>query len=461
MVIQTLKPDDIMKVLDFKRYISDATERNEIAKRCKDVLASQTKAPYDRAAQIKKALDFAKSIWQKYDCVQVAEIYDKFVKIEEALFGLEREEKDGKRYRDHFIHMFNTFVFGLQIISSLLKQLPSKKAKSMFKVETEKLKEVGLPFKTNYTYDKRIFFLWTLVSTFHDIAIPFQHLSKIGRGISRFVEEFGWLFTDPNISMHSYDSSQLYYYFDLVGSLYGGKLQLIDKGRKYKSSEKDKYYLAKLLGREFDQRNHGVLSGFFMWKTIEEIFLIGRSRKYPFKKSEEFNRYTEYVLEQDVARAALAISLHAINEDRRSIAYPKVFPISFTSYPFAFLLILSDGLQEYLRWEGVTIEKQLKFNYHPILKVKFDKSKSVIEVNVSFSFDKKKEKELIEQAKRMARFHDANMTISSFDEAIDFMGNSIKADLEKRLILGDSFKIKLSIYQDWKRMCYNKDMQSA
>lgn len=122
-----------MKVLDFKRYISNTAERNEITKKCKGVLLSQTKAPYDRPAQIKKALDFAKSIWQKYDCEQVAEIYDKFVKMEEALFGLEREEKDGKRYRDHFIHMFNTFVFGLQVISSLLKQLPNKKACSRLK----------------------------------------------------------------------------------------------------------------------------------------------------------------------------------------------------------------------------------------------------------------------------------------------------------------------------------------
>jgi len=461
MAIKPLKSKDIIKVLDFKRYISDTSESKEITRKCKDVLIAQTDATYDRSAQIVKALDFTKAIWRKYDCEQVADIYEKFVKIEEALFGLEREEKDGKRYRDHFVHMFNTFVFGLRIISSLLTQLSIKQAKSLFKVETEKLKEVGLPFGTNYNYDKRIFYLWTLVSTFHDIAIPFQHLGKIGRGISKFIEEFGWLFTDPHISMHSYDSSQLYYYFNLVGSLYGGKLQLIDKGRKYKKSEKHKHYLAKLLGREFDRINHGVLSGFFMWKTIEEIFLIGRSQKYPFKKAEEFNIYTEYVLEQDVARAALAISLHEIDEDKRSSVYPKVFPISFNLYPLAFLLILSDVLQEYLRWEGMTIKKELKFNYHPILDVKFDKSKSVIEVNVLFSFDNENKEEIIKQANQIARFNNTNQYISDIDNAVDLIGNSIKGDLEKRLKLGDSFKLKLSVYQDWKRICYNKDMQSV
>jgi len=409
--------------------------------------------------QIKNALDFNKAIWQKYDCEEVADIYEKFVKIEEALFGLEREEKSGKRYRDHFVHMFNTFVFGLRVISTLITQLTVKQAKSLFKVETEQLREVGLPFGTNYNYDKRIFYLWTLVSTFHDIAIPFQHLGKIGRGISKFVEEFGWSFTDPNISMHSYDSSQLYYYFNLLGSLYGGKLQLIDKGRKYKKSDKHKHYLARLLGREFDLRNHGVLSGFFMWKIIEEIFLIGRSKKYPFK-ADEFNTYTEYVLEQDVARAALAISLHAIDEDKRSSVYPKIFPIAFNSYPFAFLLILSDGLQEYLRWEGITIKKELKFNYHPILDFKFNKRKTIIELDVSFSIDNQNKKAIINQADKIAKFINASQPISDIDKAVDLIGNTIKGDLEKKLELGNYFKLKLTIYQDWDKILYNKDVQT-
>ena len=88
------------------------------------------------------------------------------------------------------------------------------------------------------------------------------------------------------------------------------------------------YYLTKMLGREFDRLDHGVLSGFFMWKTIEEIFLTDRSPKYHLNM-EEFNLYTEYVLEQDVARVALAISLHGIGKDKRTKALLKVYQISF------------------------------------------------------------------------------------------------------------------------------------
>ena len=448
-----------MKELAFERYLSKKDELKEIGDRCKEVFVAQIDNTSNREEQITKALEFIKAVWKKYDCEEIANIYDKFVKMEEALFGLERESDLGKRYRDHFVHMFNCFVFGLRIITSLLEQSSSKPSKDMFKVQNESLKEVGLPFGSNYRYDQRLFYLWTLVSTFHDIAIPFQHLAGLGRGISRFIEEFGWDFTDPQVSMHNFDSSQLYYYFNLIGYVYGGQLKLVDGGRKYARPKSSQYYIAKLLGREFDLRNHGVLSGFFMWKTIEEIFLVGRSKKYPLNLK-QFNKYTEYVLEQDIARAALAISLHGIKEDKKSNAYPGVFPIAFGSYPLTFLLILSDELQEYLRWEGVSVRKSLKFNYHPIIDLKYDRSNHVVTMSVCFSLDGKNEDTIIERANEMAKASGVNSCVSGIDGAVNLIGNSIKKTLERKLTLGGDFRLTLDIYQDWNKELYSKKLIS-
>lgn len=458
MALTPLTPQDLIKELALKQYVLDATELTHMTDKCREVLAAQIDKTYDRVEQVDKALGFIKTVWRKYDCEQVAEMYDKFVKMEEALFGLERQEEIGKRYRDHFVHMFNCFVFGLRLISSLLAQCSSETAKKLFKVEDESLREIGLPFGSDYKYDQRLFYLWTLISTFHDIAIPFQHLTSLGRGISRFVEEFGWVFTDPRVSMHNFDSSQLYHYFNLLASVYGGQLKPIDKGRKYRRREKTQHYLTKLLGREFDRQNHGVLSGFFMWKTVEEIFLVGRSEKYRDSFGiEEFNKYTDYVLEQDVARAALAITLHAIEEDERSKVYPKIFPIAFDLFPLAFLLVLSDELQEYLRWEGTSLKKELKFNYHPIIETAYNKPDKTISISVSFSLDSTNEDAIVAQAKRMVSTHPS---ISNIDDAVDLIGNSIKKTLERKLKLGQNFKLKLSIYQDWDKTRYSKEVCS-
>lgn len=459
MAIKKLSAAALVREIDLDRYLPRPKEKNTISKACRSVFVSQIKSTYDRMEQVDKALSFYETIWKKYDCREVAVIYHKFVKMEEALYGLERDEKLGKRYRDHSIHMFNCFAFGLRIISSMLNQLPSaKKKKALFKVEDENLMELKLPFGEDYSYLQRLFYLWTLMSTFHDIAIPFQHMSKLGQGISKFTEEFGWVFTDPAVSMHNFDSSQLHHYFKLITSLYDGKLNLDTKKLKYQKS--NNHYLAKLLGREFDFKNHGVMSGFFMWKTIEEIFLVGRDSKYPLNM-DQFNTYAEYVLEQDIARIALAISLHALGEDKKSKAYANVFPIDFRRFPLTFLLILSDELQEYLRWDGSALKKKIVFNYHPMLDIKLNKTDYSVKMIVSFSLDSNMQKSIIDHAVDLAADSGNSSNISDLDDAVDVIGNSIKEALERKLLLGKKFKLKLEILEDWEIQRYSKDLISA
>jgi len=174
----------------------------------------------------------------------------------------------------------------------------------------------------------------------------------------------------------------------------------------------------------------------------------------------EFNRYTEYVLEQDIARAALAISLHAISKDRRTGASPKIFPVGFDSFPLTFLLILSDELQEYLRWEGVSLRRQLMFNCHPLLEVKHNESDHSLRMIVSFSLQKENKDAIVAQAKRMARSTKTNLSEDSISGAADLIAGIVKKTLEEKLQLGDTVKLKLRIYEDWDKELYSKDLCS-
>lgn len=461
MELKPPKADELIEQIDLKSYVSDAVALEDMSTKCRAALAAQIEIPPNREEQVETALEFIKALWKKYDCLEVATRYEDFVKVEEALFGLERQEDIGKRYRDHFVHMFNCYIFGLRLISSVrakLETLGAPSAKQVFKVEDEDLEAIGLPFG-DYPWDRRLFFLWTLISTFHDIAIPFEHLEKLGDGIGKFLESFGWLFGHPKVSMHSFDSSQLHCYFNLIGATYGGKLESVDHGRKYKKACGSRHYIAKLLGREFDLGKHGVLSGFLMWKTIEEIWLLGKSEKHEFTKSEEFDSYTEYVLEQDIARAALAISLHAIDDKDEKC---MVYPVRFDQYPLAFLLILADELQEYLRWEGTTLKGEVNITSYPILSIECPANDDGITVDakVSFSVPSDAEEGVVEWAKKRAEHDKSSAPINDLGQATDYIGNSVKKTLERKLKLGENFKVKLSIYQDWDKTMYSKDLAS-
>jgi hypothetical protein len=160
-------------------------------------------------------------------------------------------------------------------------------------------------------------------------------------------------------------------------------------------------------------------------------------------------------------RAALAISLHALGPDEKGGAFPRVFPLDFKSYPLAFILVLSDELQEYLRWEGASVKKHLKFDYHPVLRVEFDEETRSIRMNVAYSFDAEDREAIIERATEIARFQNMAETVDGIDKAVDLLCNAIKEQLERKLALGGDVQLTLSLWEDWSVRRYSKDLSSV
>ncbi len=433
---------DILEELGLANYISNDATRAGVETPCKDVLASLVEGG-DQQDQIHCALVFIEALWKKYDCEEIADIYEKFVQVEEGLYGLVRHEEANQRYRDHFVHMFNVFVLGLRIISPLLANSDTERAQEMFKVKDEKLKDYGIPFEREYNYKERLFYLWTLISTFHDIGIPFQHFSQMWDGINRYTEQFGQLLRQPSFDSSPFDSGQLYSYLCMLSTIYGEGIAL-ENNVDYRKADKPNDFLVKTLGREYDDKNHGVLSGFFMWKTIEGIFLTGKSDKYPLN-IEQFNEYSEHVLEQDIARAALAISLHNLKPTRRQ---PSIHPLRFDSFPLTFILILVDGLQEYTRPEGTSVKREVVFTAQPHMSVALGEFKPSVEV--TFTVDERRADELIEKASRILRAKNIDPDVEDLEAAVVIIGKEIVEPLEKSLDFDETFDFQFEIWIDGK-----------
>jgi hypothetical protein len=123
--------------------------------------------------------------------------------------------------------------------------------------------------------------------------------------------------------------------------------------------------------------------------------------------------------------------------------------------------VLSDELQEYLRWEGARVKKHLKFNYHPTMTVEVNEEARSITTDVTFSFDGKDKEALIERAREVARFQRLQDSVDDINAAVDLLGNTIKRALESKLRLGEDFRVTLSLSEDWSKMCYRKELSSA
>jgi hypothetical protein len=409
-----MRPKKVLDEIGLGSFISDAKELSGLTNKIRAVLKAQTGSSH--AKHVNAALSFMETLWDRY-CKGLAEMYSGYVGFEGAIFGLEGN-LDERTYRDHFVHMFNTFVLGLRFISIVLTKVDDSMAQRLFKVRKETVSQRIPSFPKEYDYKERLYYLWVLISTFHDIGIPIEHLERIGTGMSTFIQHFGWALTPPVAASHPFDSSLLHAYLTMLSCVYGGKLACDPEGDGYRREAKPCHYLVLFLGRAFDEHDHGVVGAFLMWRLFETIFLDGKV-KHPLTV-DEFNAYRELISEQDNARAALAISLHNLKADEsRDRMTPKVFPLEFRDYPLTFLLILVDELQEYLRWEGRYEPEAISINGQPELEVQVDDG--AISCQVKFEIP---------------------------EDADDRVWNRIRrlpASLSERLRFDDSFTLQISI----------------
>jgi hypothetical protein len=334
----------VIRNLD-SRWFRDRPLQESLSKTIRAVYRSKT----TREQKREEVARFLKESWQNYANAQLAEVAAQFSRLEGVLLGVVPFE--GDRYRDHFIHTFNTFLFGALLLSSLTSSANPRTLRQLLKVGPED--KGRCPFRRPYNTKERLRFLWNLMATLHDIAIPVNYLSTMGRAYEKYLTSFGLASRTLGVDYSAGTTAKLDYYARLLARFYGGALNAPASRTGplvYPLPAAPNPVFLNQLSHAFEVQDHGALGAICVFRSVESSFLMGQpTRDGEALTAQQAANYVDAVLEQDVARSALAVALHSMS-GKEEYGGLKV---SFTAYPLTFLLILSDVLQDFFRSEFV------------------------------------------------------------------------------------------------------------
>lgn len=289
--------------------------------------------------------------------------------------------------------MFSNFIFGGQILSKMLSAMGEQWIKKVFKVEPE-VPSI-LPF-TPYSAAERMFFIWTLISNFHDTGIAIQYADKLIDRLNNIFAPFGFkiehsLHEDTSVSLRAGE------YFALMATFYPNGI--CPQEGAYGKSETPDPYVVRALFDAYKEHDQGIVSALGLFKNIEESFFVQREDRLNLENTTKYRVYYDTVVRHDIARAALAIAVHNLDPPR----YQKLFPIDFGKFPITFVFLLVDELQEFLRPEGITYEKITKLKRWPDLSISPNLGAPDSHVTLSLGFnyhpvDAEEAKEILGQA---------------------------------------------------------------
>jgi len=415
-------------------------------------------------------IEFLKQIWTRFSIGKYVDVFVDFAKAEKALYGF------AENYRDHLMHLFNIHVMGLIIFSKLLEQ-EEKKVFKLLKIEKE---SDNVPFPSHYDKPRRLYYLWCLSSTFHDIAIPIDYRKRLVKGLGKYLDYFKIETEEFYLKFPFMTPLDINRYSDNMSKLFASGIVLL-KNANQPTYQVDNYsassylYFRSVLSCAMNMYDHGVLGSYFLFRSIEELFLCGRNlnlkydldlcaletngrivdlpadkkkwdnllleefgedkeklekanRKYDFTRGET-KTYNDHVLRQDVTRAALAIALHNINPDEN----PKIFPLKFSEFPLACLLILLDELQEFYRPEEVVLTEVVRCREFPVIDIKQRTLNSEPHIQIKISFDLEKpsgenEIEIINKYNEMLK-----KDFKTYDELVRYTWNYTFEIIEKKI----------------------------
>lgn len=406
--------------------------------------ALQKNKPF--ALQVDLAGECLRIFWARYARKHIAKIFEKFPRIQRALFGLEEDPSSGMRYRDHYVHMFNVFITGSRILSQALNAIPKADKelfiKNVFKTTRE---PDDLPFPRPYTAKQRLFFLWTIISTFHDIGIPIEHLEKVRFGLNKFLKYFGLSLAEFQLEHRTHVTSQLRNYFEAMAKLYKSGIKP-NSELLYDLPARGNQYLWHTLSNAYGDNDHGVISAVCLLNSYEETFLIGHHDDPDYDlTNEQYCDFISRVLEHDIARAALAISIHNLD----SIAFPKIFPIDPDKFPLAFLLILCDEIQEPFRREGITFTGVSKLTRFPEIRVKVNRNNSSLYISIGICYIRLNETDenvILDAAKIWGKKKGVKVP-EKYPEFLSWTWERISTVLRQKILLpSDLFDLRIAIY---------------
>ncbi len=237
--------------------------------------------------------------------------------------------------RGHFIHQFEVFILGMNIIL--------------------KLKDIGHDLKDIFGFDDidKIIYCWLIVATAHDLGYPLESLDDILDTISKLYGSIGFPQLEEkfkqleigNLIKGNADFESIFV-DSAPGTPNTGKIEIgklihdeIIQSLYLLPGEEDK--VKELQLRLLNKPSHAYASSVLLSKAIIESLLRGKS-------VDEVRQLWKFAA---VKRAAAAIALHGLKSDdkpEKDYTY-YIKKISFNKNPYAYLLFIIDNMQDWGR----------------------------------------------------------------------------------------------------------------
>lgn len=309
------------------------------------------------------AEDLIKHYWELYGKGNYSEHIKKLIDIESGI------KKFKKSHRDHITHSAYVFLLGIFLYSS------DESIQKSIKKKCE-----NLPL--NGSNEKKFLFMWNIISTFHDIGYPFDSFSK---EMNSYME----MINKPGKNIVGYKENSFNIEFNNVAKLLNGENSFHFMNEIQKSNDGNGKFLD--LEDYFKYKNcqgkidHGILSSLILLKITDILY-------------QEQNWSREY-FEQVFPEIGLAIASHNIKwkdlkdfREDNNISNEDLPKITLKDFPFCYLLILADTLQE---WDRPSLARPVL----PSTGVSIDYKETEEKFIVKFALSDKRVEEIKEELK--------------------------------------------------------------
>ena len=358
-----------------------------------------------------------------YGIEDLKKYYEQYSDFERVLYGT------GKYYRDHVIHVFRTWLSGVELLTKndgtclnhiciAEKDVPSELTPA------EKLS------------------VWTLIALTHDLGYPLEKAKSIIDITKKMVSTF---ISNPDISMDLSFHGVQNYMNDYVVRLMSSKMIPRDEIRRAKKDDDikpddDKPYVARLQSKYYfkfqkslERNKHGILSTLIIYKLLTYFLESDYSINEDYGFSKEDCR--QFYIRREILRA---IASHTCDD---------VYQMYMGS--FSFLLRICDDTQE---WGRKNISE---------LYVKSNQTYELSDIDLKFNEQDKKQNEcrITEQIEvsdaasirdLILRFRNqAIVYITIFRDGQDTANRDFSFYRQLKITTsGVTFALKLNIFQD-------------
>lgn len=249
--------------------------------------------------------------------------FDKYADFESLLYG------SNHSYRDHIVHVFQTWMLGILILFSKENQ-PSKDLFIKL-IHAEGFRDKGKAHKVIPIYEALS--MWTIIALCHDLGYPLQKANQILEATNKMMESFVYNpRTSLDIQFSGVQDSINDHILRFISSKMVEKKEFNEENKeRFTGRVQPKYYIK--FSKSLEQYSHGIVSSIILYKTLvyflETDFNINEDYYYDEQK------VTQYYWRREILRA---IAAHTCDE---------IYHMHSTT--LSFLLIVCDDLQEWGR----------------------------------------------------------------------------------------------------------------